>query len=88
MGLAWRESVFPPQRRDAGRAISPSAFINRATRLRRSDHNTTTGHWRSQIKRAVSIRERPPEVEERTVPGLWEGDLPLDRHDTQFATLV
>jgi IS30 family transposase len=37
--------------------------------LRRSVHHTTTGQWRSQIKGAVSIRDRPPEVEERTVPG-------------------
>jgi IS30 family transposase len=56
--------------------------------LRRSVHNTTTGQWRSQIKGAVSIRDRPPEVEERTVPGHWEGDLLLGRHYTQIATLV
>ncbi len=56
--------------------------------LRRSVHNTTSGQWRSQIKGAVSIRDRPPEVEERTVPGHWEGDLLLGRQYTQIVTLV
>jgi IS30 family transposase len=56
--------------------------------LRRSVPNTTTGQWRSQIKGAVSIRDRPPEVEERTVPGYWEGDLLPGRQYTQIATLV
>jgi IS30 family transposase len=56
--------------------------------IRRSVHNTVTGQWRSQIKNAVSIRERPPEVEDRAIPGHWEGDLLLGRHWTQVATVV
>jgi IS30 family transposase len=55
---------------------------------RRNVHNTVTGRWRSQIKNAVSIRERPAEVEDRAVPGRWEGDLLLGRHWTQIATAV
>jgi IS30 family transposase len=51
-------------------------------------HNVTTGQWRGQIKDAVSIRNRPLEVEDRAVPGHWEGDLLLGRHWTQLATLV
>ncbi len=64
------------------------AHLRSGRPLRRSVHNTTTGQWRSQIKGAVSIRERPLEVDERTVPGHWEGDLLLGRHWTQLATLV
>ena len=56
--------------------------------MRRSVHNTVTGQWRSQIKGAVSIAERPVTVEDRAVPGHWEGDLLLGRHWTQIATLV
>lgn len=51
-------------------------------------HNTVTGQWRSQIKDAVPIRDHPAEVEERAIPGRWEGDLLLGRHLTQIATVV
>ncbi len=64
------------------------AHLRSGRPMRRSVHNTTTGQWRSQIKGAISIRDRPPEVEERAVPGHWEGDLLLGRHWTQLATLV
>ncbi|MCJ7439882.1 MAG: IS30 family transposase [Acidimicrobiia bacterium] len=56
--------------------------------IRKNKHNVTTGQHRSQIKAAVSIRERPPEVEDRAVPGHWEGDLLLGRGVTQMATVV
>ncbi|MGA5135280.1 IS30 family transposase [Streptomyces olivoreticuli] len=55
---------------------------------RRNIHNTVTGQWRSQIKDAVSIRERPAEADDRAVPGHWEGDLLLGRGLTQIATVV
>jgi IS30 family transposase len=41
-----------------------------------------------QILDAISIRERPPEVEDRAVPGHWEGDLLEGAHSTHIATLV
>ncbi len=64
------------------------AHLRSGRPMRRSVHNTVTGQWRSQIKGAVSIAERPPDVEDRAVPRHWEGDLLLGRHWTQMATVV
>jgi IS30 family transposase len=55
-------------------------------RLRRSRVARKDG--RGQIVDAISIRERPAEVEDRAVPGHWEGDLLLGSNNSQIATLV
>lgn len=80
------KTLFVESRGVLGRELR--AHLRSGRPLRRSVHNTTTGQWRSQIKGAVSIRERPLDVEDRAVPGHWEGDLLLGRHWTQLATLV
>ncbi len=62
--------------------------LRRTRAMRRSRHHTQKGPDHGQIVDAVSIRERPAEVEDRAVPGHWEGDLLCGSKDSQIATLV
>jgi IS30 family transposase len=62
--------------------------LRRTRAMRRSRHHTQKGPDHGQIVDAVSIRERPAEVEDRAVPGHWEGDLLCGTKDSQIATLV
>jgi IS30 family transposase len=56
--------------------------------IRRSRHATYYGEGRGQIIDAVSIRQRPAEIEDRAVPGHWEGDLVEGSRGTFIATQV
>lgn len=56
--------------------------------VRRSRASTRKGQGRGQIVDAVSISARPAEVEDRAVPGHWEGDLLAGGDNTHIATLV
>src|SRR6202023_1997149 len=57
-------------------------------RIRRSRHSRDRGHHSGQIIDAISIRERPAEVEDRAIPGHWEGDLLGGTQNSHIATLV
>jgi len=57
-------------------------------RIRRSRHARIFKDARGQIVDAISIRERPAEIEDRAVPGHWEGDLIGGTKNSHIATLV
>jgi IS30 family transposase len=62
--------------------------LRRRKTMRRSQHATTAGQTRGQIIDAVSIRERPACIEDRAIPGHWEGDLLAGKSNSHIATLV
>jgi IS30 family transposase len=100
----WLERTYPqdPEMRVSHETIYLSLFVQsrgvlkralirhlrRRKTMRRSQHATTAGQARGQISDAVSIRERPASVEDRAVPGHWEGDLLAGKSNSHIATLV
>ncbi|MBB5404771.1 IS30 family transposase, partial [Paraburkholderia sp. JPY162] len=62
--------------------------LRRTRAMRRSRHHTQKTDDHGRIHDAVSISERPATVEDRAVPGHWEGDLLRGSAGSQIATLV
>lgn len=64
------------------------AHLRSQRSIRRSQKASLTGQHRGQIIDAVSISERPPEANDRAVPGHWEGDLIAGSRNSHIATIV
>jgi hypothetical protein len=100
----WLKRTYPgePQNQVSHETIYRSLFIQargvlkkellehlRAKRtIRRSRHASLKRNGLGQIKDAISIRERPASVEDRAVPGHWEGDLIGGSRNSYVVTLV
>jgi IS30 family transposase len=100
----WLRRSFPeePHRQVSHETIYRSLYIQargvlkkellehlRARRtIRRSRHASLKRNGHGQIKDAVSISERPASVEDRAIPGHWEGDLIGGAKNSYIATLV
>jgi IS30 family transposase len=100
----WLKRTFPDQgtMRVSHETIYRSLFIQargvlkkelighlRSRRvMRRAQRASTAGQPRGQIIDGVSIRDRPADVEDRAIPGHWEGDLITGSQNTHIGTLV
>jgi len=65
-----------------------TAHLRRRQTVRRNRKATSRPAPHGHIVDAVCIRERPAQVEDRAVPGHWEGDLLCGDPHSQIATLV
>ena len=63
------------------------AHLRRRRAMRRSGPRSRAGQGH-HIVEAISISARPPSVEDRAVPGHWEGDLLAGTKQSNIATLV
>jgi IS30 family transposase len=63
-------------------------YLRSKRAIRRAKQSSLKGDGLGGMPDAVSIRERPASVEDRAVPGHWEGDLIEGPNNSSIATLV
>jgi len=64
------------------------SYLRTQRAIRRSRQHSIKHKGLGKMTNAVSIRERPASVEDRAVPGHWEGDLISGTNNSHIATLV
>jgi len=101
---SWLAETYPdnPEMQVSHETIYQSLFVQGRGALRKELHTclrtgramrrakayTKGGVGQGQIRNMVMISERPAEVEDRAVPGHWEGDLIFGKKMTSIGTLV
>ena len=101
---AWLAETYPddPEMQVSHETIYQSLFVQSRGALRKELHAclrtgramrrakayTKGGVGQGQLTNMVMISERPAEVEDRAVPGHWEGDLIFGKKMTSIGTLV
>jgi len=63
-------------------------YLRSQRAIRRAKQHSSKNEGLGKITNAVSISERPASVEDRAVPGHWEGDLISGSNNSHIATLV
>ncbi len=63
-------------------------YLRTQRAIRRARQHSIKSEGLGKITNTVSIRDRPASVEDRAVPGHWEGDLISGSNNTHIATLV
>jgi IS30 family transposase len=79
-------SLFVQARGALKKELTEHLRWRRSLRLTRKALSRPSPH--GQIQDAVRISERPAQIEDRAVPGHWEGDLLCGDRQSQIATLV
>jgi transposase, IS30 family len=99
----WLKLIYPddPEMRVSHESIYLSLFVQargalrkeltgylRTGRAHRRPAGLSVNNGQGQLRDVVHISERPAEVEDRAVPGHWEGDLIFGKSYSAIATLV